>query len=91
MRLPRNCVNQAGVITNGFTASTDRVGWTIGYGVEFDLGRNSSAKAEYDYIDFGRKTTLASDGTTFMSDHPTQSQVKLGVHYRFSPGGAVAR
>ena len=85
----RNCVNQAGVITNGFTAGSDRVGWTIGYGVEFDLGRNWSAKAEYDYIDFGRKTTLASDGTTFMSDHPTQSQVKLGVNYRFSPGGAV--
>jgi opacity protein-like surface antigen len=85
----RNCVNQVGALTNGFTAASDRVGWTIGYGVEFDLGKNWSAKAEYDYIDFGRKTTLASDGTTFMSDHPTQSQVKIGVNYRFVPGGAV--
>ena len=32
---------------------------------------------------------IAWDGTTFMSDHPTQSQVKIGVNYRFVPGAAV--
>jgi opacity protein-like surface antigen len=36
----------------------------IGYGTEFDLGRNWSAKAEYDYIDFGSRTALGTDGLT---------------------------
>lgn len=85
----RRCANQAGVTTNGFTGSNNRVGWTLGYGVEFALGNNWSAKAEYDYIDFGRKTTLMSDGTTSISAHPTQSQVKIGVNYRFVPGSTV--
>lgn len=85
----RRCANQLGVTTNGFSATNSRVGWTIGYGVEFALTPNWSAKAEYDYIDFGRKTQLMSDGTTFISDHPTQSQVKIGVNYRFVPGAAV--
>ncbi len=84
------CYNQAGVLTNGFSASSSRVGWTIGYGTEFDLGRNWSAKAEYNYIDFGRKSALASDGTTLLSDHPTTSQVKIGVNYVWF-GGVAAR
>ena len=89
---PRRCANQAGVTTNGFNAFNSRVGWTIGYGIEFDLGKNWSAKAEYNYIDFGRKTTLASDGTTFLSDHPTQAQVKIGVNYGSAgPTAVVAK
>lgn len=86
---PRRCADQAGVTTNGFFGNNSRVGWTLGYGVEFALGNNWSAKAEYDYIDFGRKTTLMSDGTTSISAHPTQSQVKIGVNYRFTPGSTV--
>jgi len=85
----RRCADQAGVTTNGFFGNNSRVGWTLGYGVEFALGNNWSAKAEYDYIDFGRKTTLMSDGTTSISAHPTQSQVKIGVNYRFMPGSTV--
>lgn len=86
-----HCNNTAGVVSNGFSASSSRSGWTIGYGAEFDLGGNWSAKAEYDYIDFGRKTLVATDGA-LISDHPTQSQVKIGVNYRFSgPAALVAR
>jgi opacity protein-like surface antigen len=87
------CLNQAGVITPGFTtASNTRVGWTIGYGAEFDLGKNWSAKAEYDYLSFGRHTALATDGTTFLTDRSDISQVKVGVNYRFSgPTMVVAK
>ncbi|HWN79407.1 MAG TPA: autotransporter domain-containing protein, partial [Bradyrhizobium sp.] len=64
----RSCVNQAGVATAGFsTPNYTRVGWTVGYGTEFDLGKNWSAKAEYDYLSFDRHTALASDGTTFLT------------------------
>lgn len=84
------CNNPAGVPSAGWSAGSDRAGWTVGYGTEFDLGKNWSAKAEYAYIDFGRKTNTANDGT-LISDHVTQSQVKIGVNYRFTPGAVVAK
>ena len=85
------CRNQAAVITNGFSTSGDRLGWTVGFGTEFDLGKNWSAKAEYDYIDFGSRTALATDGTTVLRTATTVSEVKIGVNYRFGPGVVVAK
>ena len=87
------CVNQAGVVTAGFSTPTyTRVGWTIGFGTEFDLGKNWSAKAEYDYLSFDRHTARATDGTTFLTDRSDISQVKVGVNYRFSgPMTVVAK
>jgi opacity protein-like surface antigen len=88
----RSCLNQAGIVTGGFnTPGYTRVGWTLGYGTEFDLGKNWSAKAEYDYLSFGRHTALATDGTTFLTDRSYISQVKIGVNYRFAPGLVVAK
>ena len=58
----------------GFGTSSTRIGWTIGYGTEFDLGNNWSAKAEYDYISFGSHTALASDGTTTIRTGPTSAR-----------------
>jgi len=87
-----SCLNQANVVTGGFsTPSYTRVGWTLGYGTEFDLGKNWSAKAEYDYLSFGNHTALASDGTTFLTDKSHVSQVKVGVNYRFGPMAVVAK
>ena len=83
------CQNQFGAPTNGFSNSGTRSGWLVGYGTEFDLGNNWSAKAEYDYIDLGSRTTLTSDGVTVMRDSGAISQVKIGLNYRFSPGGTV--
>jgi opacity protein-like surface antigen len=88
----RSCLNQANLVTGSFsTPSYTRVGWTLGYGTEFDLGKNWSAKAEYDYLSFGRHTALASDGTTFLTDRSNISQVKIGVNYRFGPSMVVAK
>ena len=67
--LGTSCMNQAGVVTGGFsTPSYTRVGWTVGFGSEFDLGHNWSAKTEYDFLAFGRHNALASDGTTVLTD-----------------------
>jgi opacity protein-like surface antigen len=86
------CRNQTGALTNGFNSSGHRSGWLIGYGTEFDLGKNWSAKAEYDYIDLGSRTALASDGVTTLRDFGAISQVKIGVNYRFSgPTAVVAK
>jgi opacity protein-like surface antigen len=45
---------------SGGTGGQDRVGWTVGTGVEWAIWNNWSIKAEYDYIDFGTKTALVS-------------------------------
>ena len=90
--VPNPCVNQAGAVFangTGFGTSSTRTGWTLGFGSEFDLGNNWSAKAEYDYLSFGRHTALASDGTTTISDRSDISQVKVGLNYRFTPAAAV--
>jgi len=58
-------------------------------GAHFDLGKNWSAKTEYDYLSFGRHTALATDGTTFMTDKSWVSEVKVGVNYKFTAGSAV--
>jgi len=88
----RSCLNQAGVVSPGFgTGHYTRVGWTIGFGSEFDLGKGWSAKTEYDYLAFGRRSALASDGTTTLTDKAEVSQVKVGLNYRFVPGAVVAK
>lgn len=84
-----SCLNQFGAFTNGFSNSGHRNGWLIGYGTEFDLGKNWSAKAEWDYIDFGSRTALASDGVTVIRDSGAINQVKIGVNYRFSSATAL--
>jgi opacity protein-like surface antigen len=86
-----SCVNQAGVGTNGFSTNGHRSGWLLGFGTEFDLGHNWSAKAEWDYIDFGSRTALASDGTTTLRDAGAINQVKIGVNYRFGPQAVLAK
>jgi len=88
----RNCLNQALAISPGFsTATYTRVGGTVGFGTEFDLGKNWSAKTEYDYLSFGRHTALATDGTTYLTDKSYISQVKVGLNYKFTPGVVVAK
>ena len=73
---PNLCANQAGaVFANGTgfgTSSTARPDHR--YGAEFHLGNNWSAKAEYDYISFGRHMALASDGTTTIKTGPTSAR-----------------
>jgi opacity protein-like surface antigen len=88
----RICANQAGVQTAGYgTGSRTRTGWLIGFGTEFDLGKNWSAKTEYNYIDFGSRSSLLSDGTTILTDKAYISQVKVGVNYKFSPAAVIAK
>jgi opacity protein-like surface antigen len=71
-------------------ASDTRSGWTVGGGFEYGLSRHWSAKAEYDYYDFGSKTTVFSDGEV-ASIKETVNVVKIGVNYRFVPDVVVAK
>jgi opacity protein-like surface antigen len=80
----QNCVNPAGALLGQISASDNRVGWTVGYGIEFGLTRNWSAKAEMDYVDFGNKNLVASDGTVINAGIRV-TQGKIGLNYRFDP------
>jgi outer membrane immunogenic protein len=81
--------------TFNFTGDKTRTGWMVGGGIEFALGGNWSAKAEYNYMDFGNKavTFTGVPPTTngpFRFDIDQQIHAaKFGINYRF--GGPLAR
>jgi outer membrane immunogenic protein len=75
------------------SASVTRTGWVIGGGFEYSFGRNWSVFAEYNYLDFGRKTVTLDYGPTGTYDFDIKQQVHLGlvgINYRFGGfGGPV--
>jgi opacity protein-like surface antigen len=80
------CTNPKEAISNGLAGSTNtRGGWVVGYGTEFALTRNWSARAEYNYISFGDRTVIASDGSA-LNIGMHVSETKVGLNYRFDSG-----
>jgi len=80
-------VTQFGAPVPFATTGRGKDGYTIGAGLEYMFAPNWSAKAEYQYFDFGRTTFTAPPpiaGTQFKNDEHT---VKAGVNYRFTFGG----
>lgn len=67
----------------GFSGSEDtKVGWTAGAGVEFALGGNWTAKAEYLYVDLG--SADCGVGCPVGTDTGlTSNIVRAGINYRF--------
>jgi outer membrane immunogenic protein len=81
-------VSVAGVPAGFTTSGNNQNGYTVGGGLEYMFAPNWSAKAEYQYYNFG-KTTFTSGpadivGASLKNDEHT---VKLGVNYRFGWGG----
>jgi outer membrane immunogenic protein len=80
----------------GSTNSSSQVGWTVGTGIEWAIWNNWSIKAEYDYLDFGNKTT-AINGTILPGTviaFPAQfglentqhiNQFKFGINWHLMP------
>lgn len=87
-------------VFSAVSASTTRVGWTAGAGLEYALGSNWSIKAEYLYVDLGSFDTtipacalcvaqnLASE--VVVHHKYTDNIARFGVNYRFG-GPVVAR
>ncbi len=61
-------------------------GWTIGAGMEWGFANNWSAKAEYQYYDFGKDRLNLSilNGLVRSDIDQTVQVVKLGVNYHFN-------
>jgi outer membrane immunogenic protein len=71
--------------TPGFAGtSTTKLGWTVGGGVEFALGGNWTAKAEYLYVDLGSVDCGLACGA-FTPDNVSfhTNIVRAGLNYRF--------
>jgi outer membrane autotransporter protein len=80
--LSQNCVNAAGAFVGSASANTLAVGWTVGYGAEFAFTQHWTAKAEFDWLDFGHKSVTLSDGTS-INTYARAAQTKVGVNYKF--------
>ncbi len=67
-----------------FEGLSDRVGWTVGAGVEWAFADDWSARLEYDYYDFGTHVVTMNDvvnGFGPLSIKTTLQTVKLGVNF----------
>ena len=88
---PYHCTNPAGVFSNGLSATANRTGWVLGWGSEYALTSNWSAKSEADYISFGDRNVTATDASgAGVGTVPSTLKIgmhiweeKIGVNYRF--------
>ena len=83
--------NAAGVPQAFTTSGNSKDGYTVGAGLEYLFAPNWSAKAEYQYYNFGNTTLTTAPvdavGARFRND---EHSVKVGVNYRFGWGGPTA-
>jgi outer membrane immunogenic protein len=84
-----------GVTVNLLSVSGNKVGWTIGGGIEAALIDNWSAKIEYLYISTSNSVGSAAvpailgGGTITETAQLKDSIIRFGINYRFPIGGAV--
>jgi outer membrane immunogenic protein len=83
-------VTVGGVPTAFTTTGNKKTGYTVGTGLEYMFAPNWSAKAEYQYYNFGNTTFTTGPaallGTRFRND---EHSVKVGVNYRFGWGSGM--
>ncbi len=73
------------------SASSTRVGWTVGGGLEYAVTNNWSIRAEYRYTDFGHSSIFSPNafnnpfvgGGGFSDRHIIENQVQVGFSYKF--------
>lgn len=65
-------------------------GYTVGAGLEYMFAPNWSAKAEYQYYNFGNTTLTTATVPTLTANYRNDEHtVKVGLNYRFGWGGPV--
>jgi outer membrane immunogenic protein len=87
---PNIGVTVAGAPVAFATTGNGKDGWTVGGGLEYMFAPNWSAKAEYQYYNFGT-TTFTNGPAQILGSrfHDEEHSVKVGVNYRFGWGGPV--
>jgi len=84
------------VVALAGSSSKTHAGWTIGGGIEGNLGGNWTAKAEYLYMDLGSFDTTVTVPVALIganiNSRVTDNIFRVGINYHFSPpAGVVAR
>jgi len=75
---------KAGQAGAAATASTNKVGWTVGGGLEYAFMGEWSAKLEYLYVDLGKMSCDAGSCGGAVTDVAFKTNiVRIGVNYRF--------
>ena len=80
--IPANTAATGVLGAQNIVATVHQLGWTVGAGFELALTPAWSAKAEYDYMNFGSKNIILPD-TTPVSFKQDFNQVKVGINYHF--------
>jgi outer membrane immunogenic protein len=87
----RDTLTFAGVPVAFTLDRNHRDGYTVGAGLEYMFAQNWSAKAEYQYYDFGSSRFVAPVALVpFGSFHNDEHTLKAGVNHRFNWGAPVA-
>ena len=86
----RDTLTLAGVPVAFALDNNHRDGYTIGGGLEYMFAPNWSAKAEYQYYNFGdTRFVTPAVLVPFGTFHNDEHTLKLGVNYRFNFGAPV--
>ncbi|WGD55852.1 porin family protein [Bradyrhizobium sp. CB1650] len=81
-------VTSAGAPAAYTTSGNSKDGYTVGAGLEYMFAPNWSAKAEYQYYNFGSTTfTSGPADIAGVRGRDDEHTVKVGVNYRFGWGG----
>ncbi|WP_264598644.1 outer membrane beta-barrel protein [Rhodoblastus acidophilus] len=83
------CMTAAGYAAQNLATTTSQAGWTVGAGFELALTSAWSAKAEYDYMNFGSRNVVLPDASV-VNFKQAFNQVKFGLNYHFNHEDAVA-
>lgn len=93
--LTNGCVVGATICASAASSGTS-TGWSAGAGTEVMFAPNWSFKAEYLYVDLGRRTLNVASSTipaiVFTTSTPFRKQIaRVGINYHFSAGPVVAK
>jgi outer membrane immunogenic protein len=86
-------VTIGGVTGSFMTQGGSRLGWTAGFGADFALTSNWSARIEYLYVsleDIGTTTRIPNElglGDTLKGIDVKENILRVGLNYRFGPMG----
>ena len=83
-------------VGSNFINQTIKAGWTLGTGIEARLGdSNLTGKIEYLYMDLGRVSANAVNPlnstpvAVAINSRITNNIVRVGINYKFDPGGGA--
>jgi outer membrane immunogenic protein len=91
---PGAAANQFGstATTYALRQSSTNIGYAVGFGGEYKLTRNWSIKAEYLYVDLGKRTIVTTDidGAPFRVGYSVNDHIgRVGINYAFDWAGPV--